>query len=46
MRQKNKEMNILVCCLLLLGASLQGNLLSVRGIIRAGDGVITAEQDF
>ena len=40
MKQKNKKVNFLSILLGTLGASLLGNLLSGKGIVRAGSGCL------
>ena len=46
MKQKNKKEDFSECYLGTLGASLIGNLLTGKGIIRASEGTFRAGQDF
>ena len=44
MKQKNKKRGFLSMLLGTLGASLLGNLLTGKGVMRAGEGVIATSQ--
>ena len=46
MKQNNKNGGFLCMLLGTLGTSLLGNLLTVKGTIKAGEGTIRAGQDF
>ena len=45
MKQKNKKSQFLSILLVTLGASLLGNLLTVKWVRRAGKGTIKSSQD-
>ena len=48
MKQKNKKEDVIIFSMLLgtLGASLLGNLLTRKGIVRAGEGIVRAGYGF
>ena len=46
MKQKDKKVDFSICLMSALGASLLGNMLASKSLIRAGDGTVRTGQDF